>query len=177
MAGPRVAALSNDEILALYRRGDYSRTRLARLARVSRTRVDRVLAEAGIDLVPSYLDESVRQGILNSYATGLSIPDVARTYRVAVGTATLVILRAGVLRTPGRPPGRLRLHPGIDVMELYAAGGVAAIAEMAGVSTSTAYRLVAEAKSLPPNDDAPIIFTADLPCEVHAGRDCVECGP
>ena len=173
MARPRTAALSDEQIVANYRRGDYSRTRLARLAQVSRTRIDRVLAEAGFDLVPQHLDPEVQRGILAAYATGVSIPEVAQRWRVAVATATLVILRAGELRKPGRRPGRLRLHPGLDVLELHAAGGAQLIADVAGVSPTTAYRLVREARAQQRNQ-APVIVTAEVPCEVHAGHETAD---
>lgn len=144
-------AIGRNEVIALYREGHCSRNRLAVLAQCSRAVIDRILTEAGLDLVPSFLDTSRVEGILADYEAGASVRDVADAYGVSRATASTVLRSHGVLRPRGRPRGKavpLVALGSTTILTLHARGGVGAVVDAAHCSTATAYRLLRQARAL-----------------------------
>lgn len=164
----KTALLSREEIASRYRLGT-SRTALANAAEISRTRVDRILTEYGHDLTPAYVTAETRRNILASYGDGLSAPECARLWHVALATVTNLVYEAGILRPPGRRSGRVQLHPGVDILQLHAQGGARAVSEVASVSLSTAYRMLRDARRTARG------MPSASNCDLHNSASCLDC--
>lgn len=168
-----MATLTDDEIVAQYRRGDISRSALAYEAGCSRTKVDRALAQAGILDVPPHVDDELRRNVVAFYGQGRSLLAVTKAFGLSTHVASLILRKAGVLRRPGRPRGG-RHYPDVDVLNLYDDGGIYAIVDRARVSLATAYRLLRDARAAAATVP-PVIWEATAPCEYHAAVGCGDC--
>lgn len=139
-----MSPMDNEEVIKRYTNGERARSKLAAAAGISRSKVDRVLMDAGFDLTPHTVSAAQREDIVGGYLAGQSLRALAMRHDLADSTVTLTLRSAGVtLRRQGRPSGRRvgRDLPAEEILTRYREKGPRALAAQLGTSVSTVYRM------------------------------------